>query len=401
MNTSTDEMIPQPGRAGPVTVNRLACPSPDMLAEWDALVGSTSGTDITQMSSWARVRRHAGFTPTYLTVRENGLLVGGAQLLWRDLPGLGRIGYLPYGPLIGPAATDRPAAVHGLGQQLARLDRRTRMLFVQPPEGAEDVTRDLRSRGFRPSTAGIAPTGSTRVDLSASEEEIRGRFSRRLRSWPTRWATCGVSVRRGDESDLPLLARLIRASAAVHGFRPPGLDHLDVLYQELVRHGTAALFVGELHGSPVCADLVTMCGDMVRGRLGGLDRAGDGARVSAPAAVRWEIIRWAKRSGYRWLDFGGLSDRTLRDAVEGGLRDSSTWLGPDRTKMSFGGEVFRYPPPVELIRPRPLQVAYDTCIRSPLGRAVLSRAKLELRTRSGSGAGLSRSTQVRIRRLLR
>ena len=47
------------------------------------------------------------------------------------------------------------------------------------------------------------------------------------------------------------------------------------MYRELAPTGNAALFIGEVHGKPVCADMVTMCGDMVRGRFGGFDRTGE------------------------------------------------------------------------------------------------------------------------------
>ena len=79
------------------------------------------------------------------------------------------------------------------------------MLFVQPPEGADAVSADLIARGFRPSSAGIAPAGSIRIDLSDDLGQIRSRFGRRLRSWPHRWEGRGVTVSVGGARDLPLL----------------------------------------------------------------------------------------------------------------------------------------------------------------------------------------------------
>jgi hypothetical protein len=104
------------------------------------------------------------------------------------------------------------------------------------------------------------------------------------------------------------------------------------MYAELAATGNAALFVGEVHGVAAAADLVTMCGDTVRGRLSGFDRSGTGGRLSVPGAVRWEIIRWAKRSGHRWLDFGGLSEQTLRELVDGEPRAGAR-PGPDFAKL--------------------------------------------------------------------
>ena len=186
----------------------------------------------------------------------------------RRLPVLGRVGYLPYGPVVDRTVSDWETvrdqvvqALHGVGRS------HLRMLFVQPPEGAEDISRGLLARGFRPSSAGIAPPGSIRIDLSEDLTQIRSRFGRRLRSWPNRWQARGVTVSVGDESDLPLLTRLMTHSAQRQGFTPPSDAYVETLYRELAARGNAALFIGRVHGRPVAADLVTICGEMIRGRL--------------------------------------------------------------------------------------------------------------------------------------
>jgi hypothetical protein len=73
-------------------------PDPGGLSEWDQLVSSTPGTDVTQLSAWARVRAHVGYLPLYIFLREEGRLVGGVQLLHHDVLRMSRIGYVPYGP---------------------------------------------------------------------------------------------------------------------------------------------------------------------------------------------------------------------------------------------------------------------------------------------------------------
>ena len=59
-----------------------------------------------------------------------------------------------------------------------------------------------------------------------------------------------------------------------------------------------------------------------------------------------------ERSGYRWLDFGGLSEQTLREVGRRRSRATGDRPGPDPAKLQYGGVPFRYPGPVELIRPR-------------------------------------------------
>ncbi len=365
-------------------------PGPEALHAWDQLVDRTPGTDVTQLSVWAGLRGRVGFTPLYLLAYQAGELVGGAQILTRRFPVLGSVGYLPYGPLIAPDAPAADDIRRALVDALVVLSRRRlRILFIQPPEGAQDTSDELFRRGFRPSSAGIAPQGSIRIDLTADLAEIRSRFGKRLKSWTNRWESRGVTIRPGTEQDVPLLAELMASSAQHQGYTPQPLDYMTALYRELAATGHVVMFVGEVDGVPVAVDLMSGCGEMVRGRLSGFDRSGEAMRLSVPAAIRWEMIKWAKEQGYRWFDFGGLHAETLAalldgpdhsaDAVHSDAVHSDAVHSADQPKVTFGGTAFRYPTAVELIRPAPLRLAYDLAWRSETGRRLFREVKSLLR----------------------
>lgn len=365
-----------------LTISRLYVPGHRAIEEWDRLVDQTPGTDVTQLSAWASIRAQAGYSPIYLLVHLGDELVAGALVLCRRVVGLLDVGYLPYGPVISAelaGSTARAAVISALADELAAMAATLRMLFVQPPEHAHDVSTELLARGFRVSNAGIAPAGSYRLGLRRPLEEIRSGFSKRLKSWTNRWHTRGVVVRLGDERDLPLLASLMSRSGARQGFTPPPYDYMRTLYRELSPGGHVALFVGEVHGEPVSADLVTICAGMVRGRLGGFDATGEAGKLSVPAAVRWEIVKWAKAQGCHWLDFGGLPERMLTDMIEHGMHSSDDWPSAQRSKLQFNGVPFRYPTPVELIRPGVVRTAYDLATSNSVGNRLLTRAKNVLR----------------------
>jgi lipid II:glycine glycyltransferase (peptidoglycan interpeptide bridge formation enzyme) len=265
------------------------------------------------------------------------------------------------------------------------------MMFIQPPEGAEDVSAALLARGFRPSKAGIAPAGSYRLDLTPPLDQIRAGFSKRLKYWTNRWPDKGVRVRQGDERDLPLLLRLMDETGRRQGFRPPPLDYVRTLYRELDTVDGVALFVGEVDGVAVSADMVTVCAGMVRGRLGGFHAVGEAGKLSVPAAVRWEIIKWAKRRGYHYLDFGGLPESMLSDMLDHGIHASDDWPSAQRSKLQFNGRPFRYPTPVERIRPAALRTTYDAVVASPKGGQLLTTVKAILRGNRGHVAPRARA----------
>jgi lipid II:glycine glycyltransferase (peptidoglycan interpeptide bridge formation enzyme) len=362
----------------PLRVRREISPDSSTLTAWDELVEGAGGTDVTQLSAWASIRAAAGYQPLYLLARQGGTLLGGALVHQRTVGRVLRVGYLPYGPLVA-GGPDRAVVTEALVAELHRLSGTLRLTVVQPPEGGEAVSAALLADGFRPSRIGIAPAGSYRLDLARPLEEIRAGFSPRLRSWTNRWAGRGVHVRDGGEADLPLLVSLMRVTAERQHFRPPGLDYLTRLWHGLDARGHVALFVGEVHGQPVSADLVTVLGGMIRGRFGGFDGSGEAGRLSVPAAVRWEIIQWGQRRGHRWLDFGGLPERMLADLLDRGIAHSDQWPSAHTPKISFNGRAFRYPTPVERIRPAALRWTYDRVSERERGATLLDSVKQSLR----------------------
>jgi hypothetical protein len=302
-------------------------PDPELgeLSEWDQLVSTTLGTDVTQLSAWARVRVHVGYLPLYIFVRKEGQLVGGAQLLYRKVLRMGHVGYVPYGPLIAPGINSVPTS-QLVADGLARLGaQRLHGLFVQPPEGAEPIGVKLLNSGFRPSRTEVAPVGSLRVDVEVDAAELRARARRRLRPAQKLWDRYRVTTREGGPQDLQILARLLAYSARIHGFQPLKLDYLHALYRELQPEGRALLLIGEADGAPLAADFLTLNAGMLRGRLMGFDRSGSAPQAAVPAAVTWAGINWARDHGLRWYDMGGLQASVLSDMIDRHIKYSPSW----------------------------------------------------------------------------
>src|SRR5690348_9311977 len=380
----TAEMVREGGPLSGAVMDR---PDVSALSRWDGLVDKVPGSDVSQLSGWAEVRRGAGFEPLYVFVKHGADMVGGAMVLQRKVPVVGVVGYVPYGPVVAVDA-DRAAVVAELSDALRALARgTTRMLFVQPPPGGEDISRELRRHRFRPSSAGIAPVASLHLDLSRSEEELRSGLRKRLRTWTRSWPKRGVEVRRGTADDLPLFARLHAITAEYQGFMALSLDYLTTLYSELAPAGHAELFVGEISGRPVAARMYTGCGGVLKMRLAGMDRDDEAARLSVPAAVEGGAIQWAKANGYQWFDFGGIKDSAI-SILETEGSDSPALRGIDAFKATFGGAPFRYPAPVEMISSPVVRTAYDLSRRWPAGRQLVERTGLRIGGRaSGRSTG--------------
>ena len=352
----------------------------DELTDWDRLVDRVPLSDVAQLSAWSEVRAAAGFTPLHVFVHHADVLVGGVQVLTRRVPVVGSLGYASGGPVVADGRDDRAAVVTVLSSAMSRLLRGgIRLLFVQPPASADDVSVALIERGFRHSHAGIAPAATLRIDLNADEKELKERLHNRLRTKSNRWADNGVVVRVGGDGDLPLLADLVERSAAFQGYEPLSFDYLKLLYAALARTGNAVLFVGEVQGTPVVVELCTSCGGVLRERLIGFDRDSAASKLNVPAALTWHAMLWAKKQGMRWFDFGGIRIENAEALLAGRSLDEATAGGSDFFKISFGGDPFLMPAAVEDAWPRQALWLYDLSQRSERGRAMVKTLKRRLR----------------------
>lgn len=370
-----------------ITISVSDDPSAHEFAEWDALVDSEPHSDVTQLSSWARLRATVGYDAVHVFARRNGRMVGGAQILARRIPIVGAAGYVAHGPVVAAGVADPDEVGDELAAACARWARKARILVVQPSPGAGDLGDHLLRRGFRPSAAEIAPAMTLRLDMTAGEEELRAGLNRRLRTWTGRWEARGVSVRSGTEEDAGLLARLMAQSAEYQRYQPFSIDYIRTMYRELAPGGHAELLVGEADGNPVAASLFTVCGGTVRFRLTGFDRSSDASRLKVPAAIMWEGFRRARSRGHHTFDLGGLSAEATARFRDTGTLDLATLRGPDFFKAGFGGTPLVYPPPVELIASRAARAAYDRVRQWERGRELVERLNRHMRGRPSTANG--------------
>jgi lipid II:glycine glycyltransferase (peptidoglycan interpeptide bridge formation enzyme) len=364
-----------------LTVTVTPDPGSELLAAWDQLLARTINSDVAQLSAWANIRRLADYEPLYLLATSGAEVLGGATVLCRKVRGLGRVGYLPYGPTIADhLVTIRASVNKQLADTLHTLTRSHAALFVQPPDGGEDIAIALLQRGFRFSQAGIAPASTMRVDLTQSEDALRANLTRRLRTWTRQWPERGVKVRVGDRRDIPVLARLAASTAQYQGFTPFPENYLEVTYDELAPGGHVVLLLGELSGAPVAAELLTGCGGVLKSRITGMDRTStEAAKLNVASAMIWEAISWGKANGYHAYDFGGLRPESVEALRSAGPVDQDSLPGPDLFKTKFGGDVWTYPPAVELIPSRIIRTGYDVLRRGDGGQKVITAVREALR----------------------
>lgn len=336
--------------------------------EWDRFLATAPGGDHVQSSGWGQVKRFAGMTPIRVVTRQDGQIVAGAQILTRSVPLLGRVGYVPLGPV---CLEYTPALAAAAVEQLRRAmsQHRLRALIVQPPDGGDAVVSQLKAAGALPSPIEVAPSATLRARLDPDLDALFDRMRSSVRRNVRQTERANVSVRELGLDEVETFHRLHSTTAERQGFEPMPLQHLRDLMNTLGPTGGARIFVAELDGRPMASALLTCFGSTLNYKLPGSEPAG---KLRPGDVLHWQIMRWAALAGFDTYDLGGVPRRYALDLLEGREPGDYPERGSADFKRGFGGEPVVFPEAWVLIPNPVLRMLY---------RAIVSRPGLTTRIR--------------------
>ncbi len=330
-------------------------------AQWDAFVANHPQGNLLQASPWGLLKALFGWSCRRLAVFDSaGHIVAGAQVLFRRYYGLA-FGYTPRGPLFaGDPAVDALLlrALRRLGWQMAAvLIRMEPNLLVGDPE--TDTLIDWLSRHRLPVAETIQPRSTILVDLQPDEEALFAACSKGHRADIRRAERIGVTVRAGDETDLPVFFAIMQATGARADFGIHSAEYYAAAWR--LHQPRARLLMAELNGVPVAAHLVFA--DSRYGRYLYSGATADGLRSGANHLLEWHALRWARGLGCIGYDLWGIpdalgqaalsTDDSLRAALEEAAQRDPL-IGVYRFKKGFGGRVVRFAPAFDLVLLPPL-----------------------------------------------
>jgi len=308
---------------------------------WDDFVVEHAAAHVLQTSPWGALKAQFGWADERVGLTRADRLVAGAQVLYRRLPaGLGRLAYVPRGPLVDWAAEEEATALLAALDQAAR-SRGAIALTVEPDLPDEPVHRTrLQASGFRPSPlASIQPRRTILVDISPDEESILAGMKSKTRYNVRLAARKGVTVREADEADLPAFQALMAATATRDRFGVHAPAYYEAAYRLFVPRNWARLLLAEVEGAPVAAVVVFAIPPHAWYFYGA---SGDAHREKMPTyLLQWEAMRWARSMGCTTYDLWGVPDEDeQRLEAEFTHRHDGLW-GVYRFKRGFGGHLLR------------------------------------------------------------
>jgi lipid II:glycine glycyltransferase (peptidoglycan interpeptide bridge formation enzyme) len=362
--------------------------------EWNALIAGLPDPHLLQTWEWSQVKVKYGWEPIYVvwSTRSKRFytldqldkldlsdVVAAAVVLKRRIPVRGfaarlNILYIPKGPLLD--WSDEPLRARVL-DDLQSFAKKQGAIFLKidpdvvlgtgvpvrsptsyhphrgPDVGMAElqnttghaVMSDLKRRGWLFSADQIQFRNTVLIDLSPSEDELLARMKQKTRYNIRLAARKGVTVRVGDQDDLPMLYKMYAETSVRDGFVIRDEGYYQTVWQTFMKSSivnrkwpmnrqSSSLWseplIAEVDGEPVAAIFVFAFARRAY-YLYGMSR--EAHREKMPNyLLQWEALRRAKTAGCRVYDLWGAPDV---------FDESDAMWGVFRFKEGLGGQVAR------------------------------------------------------------
>jgi peptidoglycan pentaglycine glycine transferase (the first glycine) len=311
-------------------------------AKWDEFLMIHVAGHHLQSSLWGQLKAKFGWEVIRILVEEENQIVGGAQILTRQLPIWGGMGYISKGPVVAPGRADVMKRLFDYIEQTAQ-DRRMIILSIQPSADDYIYMQSLQECQFQPSSFYIVPNTTVLVDLRQSDDEILAQMRKSTRYSVRLASRKGITVREGNETDLHLFFKWAQADAA----RDPSYTIYDLsYYQEAWRqfapHDKMKVLVAYYGDQPLGVTIVLSLGNWGVYKWG--SSSGSHRKKMPNHLLQWEAIRWCKEKGCRYYDLGGITPSVAERIARGETikPTDSSGAGIAYFKMGFG-QLFTFP----------------------------------------------------------
>ncbi|MFH0804904.1 MAG: peptidoglycan bridge formation glycyltransferase FemA/FemB family protein [Patescibacteria group bacterium] len=312
----------------------------------DQFTTSQEQSQFLQSWRWGEFQRTVGNKPLRWGLYQDGSLVAVAQVFELTLPLGRRYWYCPRGPVVDArlpvaayAATLEQSVRHLADAAVAA---HAMFLRLEPPirrfsgQLLRTALKDFRTRD----SAAVQPADTRYLDLRLPAPKLlelmhqKTRYNIRLAERKGVWVRTAKAI-----GDFDVFAKLIAVTAARDQFTAHTHSYYREMFRVLQPAGCLDLFIAELGGAPIAANLVVYFGDTATYLHGA--SADQQREAMAPYLLQWAQLQAAQRRGCQWYDLWGVAPD--------GADPSHRWAGITRFKAGFGGQLTSYVGAVDLI----------------------------------------------------
>lgn len=313
--------------------------------QWDAFVLEHSRSHFLQISAWGGFKAHFGWIPQRVALSDStGKLVAGAQILYRPLPfRLGKLAYIPFGPLVD---WDNSSLVKALFKVLDRTARQSGAVFMKLEPGYAVDVEMLKALRCRLSPQTVQPPRTLVLNIRNEEAALQA-MNQGTRRNIRKSEKFGVQVRQATREDVSSFNQLLQTTSQRQGFGVHVPTYYEGIYDQFVAQSTPikanllmASYVTEEGSVRDLSGVVVFVLGKQAWYLYGASSDEERQRM-ASFGVQWAAIQWACQQGAKQYDMYGVPDRdplTLEALFE--QEHEGLW-GVYRFKRGWGGQVVR------------------------------------------------------------
>ncbi len=232
--------------------------------EWNDFVLNHPQGHRMQTSYWAQTKELAGWDIHYLCARENGNLVGGAQLYERHLPLVGSVICLPKGPICANCGTDLLPELECKAREWAKTNH-TFCLLVQPSsQGQHFVQHLLAEKYAKLPDENIVPPGTIIVDLQPDQDTLYNNLARAKQRNIKRARKSEIEIKiSGNREALETFYALYLNTSEYLEFDAASKKRFENIWSCLSPEGHIVFFTSYFEDQPISSMMALSFGDSI------------------------------------------------------------------------------------------------------------------------------------------
>lgn len=304
---------------------------------WDSFIAHVAGGRYEQTSIWAQVKKVEGWQPIRIIFMLHNEIVAGFQILTKKKLFLGSVGYISKGPVV---KNENRMMIELVVSQLMSITKisRIKLLIIQPPNYSQVIYSHLIQNGFLHDNITNAVSATTRVDLIRDLNMIFNSMSASTKRNIKIGQRKGLKVREGAFDDIVTFFKLMTESCRRQNVSPsPGNIHFfRVLYRKFSPKGYVKILILEYDSEVISSIMAIPFGETVYiYKIGWSGRFGN---CRPNDFIHWELVKWAKLYGYKFLDFVGIDPMAATAICHGNSLPKQFKQTVTSFKLGFGGQ---------------------------------------------------------------
>lgn len=320
--------------------------------DWNSILRSLPEAHLLQTWQWSQVKAPLGWQPLPFVWRDHaGNIQAAALILQRRLalPGLGdrlNLMYIPRGPLLDWANDSLVRRVIDDLQAFAHQEKSIALKIDpdvavgtglsgnndSPDSPGNKLVTALRSRGWLFSNDQVQFRNTVLIDLGDTEAAMLARMRQKTRYNIHLAQRKGVTIRKGELEDLPLLYKMYAETSVRDGFVIRDWPYYARVWQTFIQAEMVESLIAEVGSEPIAGLLVFRFGSKAW-YLYGMSR--NLHREAMPNyLLQWEAMRYCKSAGAKIYDLWGAPDE---------FTEEDPMWGVFKFKEGLGGYVLRTP----------------------------------------------------------